>query len=86
MRAQLLDSFIDFDLKSLIEKIALPHMILHSPADETLDFRHAEEIFAWTAGAKSLITLDGSDHLLVNDPNDVGYVADLMATWSRKWI
>lgn len=86
MRTQLLDSLAGFDLKPLIEKISLPHMVLHSPADETLDFRHAEEIFAWTGGVKSLITLDGSDHLLVNDPSDVGYVADLVATWSRKWV
>jgi len=86
MRAQLLDSLAGFDLKPLIEKISIPQMVLHSPADETLDFRHAEEIFAWTGGAKSLITLNGSDHLLVNNPDDVGYVADLMATWSKRWI
>ena len=86
MRKQLLDSLTEYDLKSHIESISVPHMIIHSPADETLAFRHAEEIFSWTGGAKSLITLVGSDHLLVNQPEDVGYVADLIATWSRKWI
>ena len=86
MRTQLLDSLSEFDLKPLIQQISIPHMVLHSPADQTLAFRHATDIFAWTGGAKSLITLDGSDHLLVNQPDDVNYVADLIATWSRKWV
>jgi putative redox protein len=59
---------------------------MHSPVDETLAFGHAEEIFAWTGGKKSFITLDGSDHLLVNQPEDVGYVADLIALWSSRII
>jgi len=86
MRTQLLDSLSEFDLKPLIEKISIPHLILHSPMDQTLAFRHAEEIFAWTGGSKSLITLDGSDHLLVKQSGDVNYVGDLIATWSGKWI
>lgn len=86
MRTQLLDSLSEFDLKPLIQQISIPHMVLHSPVDKTLAFKHAEEIFAWTGGAKSLITLDGSDHLLINQPEDVNYVADLIATWSSKWM
>ena len=86
MRKQLLESLAEFDLKAQIEQIKLPHLILHSPADETLAFRHAEDLFAWTAGPKSLITLDGSDHLFVNRPEDVTYVADLIATWARRWL
>ena len=86
MRTQLLDSLGEFDLKPLIEQISIPHLVLHSPVDKTLAFKHAEEIFAWTGGAKSLITLEGSDHLLINQPNDVNYVGDLIATWSSRWI
>ena len=86
IRQQLLDSLRDFDLKASIQQIRIPHLIIHSPADETLDYRHAEEIFAWTGGAKSLITLIGSDHLLVNQPEDVGYVADLIAIWSSRFV
>lgn len=86
IRNQMLESLRRFDLQRLIQQITLPHMILHSPADETLDFWHAEEIFANTGGAKSLITLVDSDHLLVNRPEDVGYVADLIATWSRRFL
>lgn len=83
---QLLESLRRRDLKAAIEAIELPHLVLHSPTDETLAFRHAEEIFAWTAGPKSFITLPDSDHLLVNHPDDVGFVADLIAVWARRWM
>ena len=86
IRRELLDSLLRFDLKSSIQKISIPHLVFHSPEDETLAFSHAEEIFAWTGGPKSFVTLDGSDHLLVNQPGDVGYVADMIATWSKREI
>ena len=86
IRSQLIDSLRDFDLSTAIQNITIPHLILHSTADQTLEYRHAEDIFALTGGAKSLITLVGSDHLLVNQPKDVGYVADLIATWSKRFF
>ena len=86
IRRELLNSLRDFDLKSSIKKIAIPHLIMHAPDDETLAFHHSEEIFAWTGGQKSFVTLAGSDHLLVNQPEDVGYAADMIATWSSRVI
>ena len=86
IRKQMLESLANFDLSTAIEKISIPHLIVHSPTDETLAFKHAEDIFAQTGGAKSLVTLVGSDHLFINQPNDVVYVADLIATWSRPFI
>ncbi len=86
IRDQLLNSLRNFDLTTAIQEIRIPHLIFHSLADETLDYHHAEDIFAHTGGAKSLITLVHSDHLLVNQPQDVTYVSDLMATWSERFF
>ena len=86
IRNQMLNSLREFDLTTAIQNIDIPHLILHSLDDETLDFSHAEDIFAHSGGAKSLITLVGSDHLLVNRPDDVGYVSDLIATWSGRFL
>lgn len=86
MRRQLLNSLRSRDLKSEIQTIKLHHLIFHPELDETLDFRHAEEIVALTGGPKSLITLDGADHLLVNQPTDVGFVADQIALWSQRCL
>lgn len=86
MRSQLIDSLRNRNLKNEIESIRQHHLILHSPQDETLAFRHAEEIFRFTGGIKSLVTLDGSDHLLVNQPADTEFVAGLISVWSRRFL
>ena len=86
IRQQLLDSLRGFDLKAKIKSIELPHLIFHSPEDETLGYHHAEEIFAWTGGAKSLITLDGADHLIVKQAGDVGFIADVISLWANRYI
>lgn len=86
IRKQMLESLRVFDLKSAIENISVPHLVFHSPADETLDFQHAEEIFAMTGGSKSMITLAGADHLMVSHPDDVGYVAEMIVTWAGRNI
>jgi putative redox protein len=86
IKNQMLESLRNFDLQTAIGRISIPHLVLHSPEDETLDYRHATEIFSHTAGAKAMVTLDGSDHLLVNQPEDVGFVADLIAVWSKRFI
>lgn len=86
MRKQLLESFAEYELTEVIKRITIPHLILHSPADETLGFQHAESILEHTGGAKALVTLPDSDHLMVKNPDDVGYVADLIAIWSRRFL
>ena len=86
IKKQMLDSLKNFDLKKRIQQVNVPHIILHSPTDETLDFRHAVDIFENTAGAKSLVTLVESDHLFANRFNDTTYVADLIATWGSRFL
>jgi alpha/beta superfamily hydrolase len=86
MRSQLIESLRNRDLHAAIKSIRLPHLILHSPLDETLAFRHAEEIFQLSNGPKSFVTLDGSDHLLVNQAGDVEFVANLITVWSYRFL
>ena len=84
LRRQLIENLKSFDLESCISSIQIPHLIIHSPEDETLAYRHALEIFDRTGGSKSMITLDGADHLMVNQSADVNYVADMIATWAKR--
>ena len=81
IKKQLLDNLLSHDLESDVSAIRIPHLIFHPPGDETLPFWHAERLFELTGGPKSMITLDGSDHLLVNNPHDVQYVAEMIAGW-----
>jgi len=83
---QMLESMRQFDLKTEIESIDKPHLILHSPSDATVKFEHAHRLLEWGKGNKSLITLNGSDHLLLNRRQDVTDVADLISVWTRHSI
>ena len=86
VRSQLIESLRQRDLDDSIKSIRLPHLILHSPIDETLAFDHAKKIFQLTGGARSFVTLDGSDHLLVNRAGDVEFVANLITVWSYRFL
>ncbi len=86
LKPQLIASLRNRDLQPDMAAIKAHHLILHSPQDETLSFRHAEQIFQLTGGIKSFVTLDGADHLLMNQPGDVDFVADQIALWSARWI
>lgn len=82
---QLVDDLASQSIEDAIRTNPLPLLVLHSPVDETLQFVHAERIFSWAKGPKSLITLDGADHLLVDHPGDVPFVAGLIAHWGARY-
>lgn len=86
VRTQLLESLRNKKMQPLIEAIKIPQLVLHSPADEMLSISHAYDIFNWTGGAKAFVTLPGSDHLLINQPQDVGFVSDLIASWATRYF
>lgn len=83
---QMLDSFRNFDLETPVRAIELPHLILHSPEDQTVKYEHAENLFGWSQGPSTLLTLPGSDHLLLNQKADANWVADCIATWSSRFF
>lgn len=83
---QLLTSLRQYDLETKIRSNSTPHLILHSPVDQTVKYQHAENLLAWTGGAKAMITLSDADHLLMNRRDDANWVADCIATWSGRYI
>ena len=86
LKAQLIENLKSHDLAHAIEQIEIPHLIFHPTDDDTLPFWHAERLFELTGGTKSMISLDGADHLLVNQADDVFFVADSIALWLKRFI
>jgi putative redox protein len=86
LRRPLLDDLRGFDFEGVLARMDLPHFIVHSPVDETLEFEHALALFRSGGGPKLFVTLDGADHLLVNRPGDAEFVAELLATWLARVI
>lgn len=85
VKKQMLDTLRAFELQSSVKALQKPHLILHSPADKTVGYRHALQLFDWTGGPKSLVTLNGSDHLLINRKGDTEDVAALINLWAKQW-
>ena len=85
VKKQMLDTLRSYDLQAVVKQLQKPHLILHSPADKTVDYRHALNLLDWTGGPKSLVTLNGSDHLLVNRKGDTEDVAQMISLWAKQW-
>ena len=81
LKKELIENLKQIDLESAIRRIQVPHLIMHPPEDDTLPFWHAEKLFELTSGPKSFLTLEHADHLLVNHPSDVPFVADSIGRW-----
>jgi len=89
IRREMLDDFRRHRLEEHLTRITIPLMLLHSPVDGTVGFDHAMRIMQLTsirrdnssAPPVSLVALDGADHLLAENPDDLGYVAGLLASF-----
>ncbi len=60
-------------------------MILHSPQDDTVSIKNAEDIYLAARHPKSFISLDGADHLLMRKEDSL-YVGQLIAGWSQRYV
>jgi len=60
-------------------------LIFHSPQDATVNIKNAEEIYLSAHHPKSFVTLDGSDHLLI-DKKNAAYVGQVIAGWAARYI
>ncbi|MBT8410429.1 MAG: bifunctional alpha/beta hydrolase/OsmC family protein [Octadecabacter sp.] len=73
------------ELTPSIARLKAALLVLHSPRDDTVSIDHASEIFIAARHPKSFITLDDADHLLTR-AKDAEYVADMIATWAKRYI
>ena len=60
-------------------------LIFHSPQDTTVNIKNAEEIYLAAHHPKSFVTLDGSEHLLI-DKKNAAYVGQVIAGWAARYI
>lgn len=72
------------DSKALGE-IRKPLLIMHSPQDEIVSIKHAEELYQSAWHPKSFITLNGADHMLSNK-TDSEYAGTVISAWASKYI
>ncbi|MDY6049906.1 MAG: alpha/beta hydrolase [Corynebacterium sp.] len=81
----LLDDLANTNPETYLPHLHTPLLILHSPVDTTVGISSAQLIFQLTRYPKSLICLDGIDHLATK-PGAGAYIGDLIATWASAYI
>lgn len=86
LRRQLLEDLQGYDIETGIGQLRKPILMFHSPADSTLPYSWGLRMFEAVTSPKSFVTLDGSDHLLADRPNDANYVADMIQGWSSRYL
>lgn len=83
--AQLMQDLRSQDIPRRIQNLRLPLLLIHSPEDETLSYRHSLDALSWSPQPSSLLTLPGSDHLLTNQAADIPMVGRSILAWADRF-
>lgn len=73
------------EMKSVVERLGKPLLLLHAPLDEEVDIDHAARYFSWAKHPKSYISLHPADHML-SGLRDAAYVARVISAWASPWM
>ncbi len=83
---QLVDDLREQRVLAAVRELRKPLLILHSPVDETVGVEHATRLYKAASHPKSFVSLDQADHLLLRDPADARYAAEVLAAWSTRYV
>ena len=85
IKKQFLADAAEQDLTTKIAQLHRSLLVMHAPADSTVDISNAARIFTAAKHPKSFISLDNADHLLTRR-EDAIYAANLIATWAVRYL
>lgn len=84
-KQQFIDDLEECSCVEAAKRLNKALLILHSPQDDTVTIKNAEEIYHAANHPKSFVTLDGSEHLLI-DKKNAAYVGKVVAGWATRYI
>ena len=85
IKKQFLDDLERKTLPETVNNLRKPILIMHSPQDNTVSIKNAEEIYRAAHHPKSFISLDGADHLLM-DKKDSIYTGEVISGWAKRYL
>ncbi|MEM8999231.1 MAG: bifunctional alpha/beta hydrolase/OsmC family protein [Bacteroidota bacterium] len=85
IKKQFLDDLETKSLPETAKALRKPLLILHSPHDDTVEIKNAEEIYVAAHHPKSFVSLDGADHLL-SKKEDSMYVGEIISGWAKRYL
>lgn len=84
IRRELLEDLERQNVEAAVAGLGRPLLVLHAPEDEIVGIEHAERLFATARQPKSLVALDGADHLLTG-ADDARWTGELLARWAGRY-
>ena len=85
IKKQFLDDLETKSLPETAKALRKPLLIMHSPQDNTVSIKNAEEIYVAAHHPKSFVSLDGADHLLFNKKDSL-YVGEVISGWAKRYL
>ena len=85
IKKQFLDDLEGKTLSETVNNLRKPILIMHSPQDNTVGIKNAEEIYKAAHHPKSFISLDGADHLLMNKKDSI-YAGEVISGWAKRYL
>jgi putative redox protein len=86
IRRQLLEDLDRHKVLPAVGELDRALLVCHSPVDEVVDVDHARRIFEAARHPKSYLSLGQADHLLLRDPEDARWIADMLAAWASRYL
>ncbi|HYO47378.1 MAG TPA: bifunctional alpha/beta hydrolase/OsmC family protein [Gemmatimonadota bacterium] len=84
IRRELLEDLERQTVEAAVAGLGRPLLVLHAPEDEIVGIEHAERLFASARQPKSMVALDGADHLLTGT-DDARWTGELLAGWAGRY-
>lgn len=72
-------------LSNVLGNLKAALLVMHAPLDSIVSVDSAAQIFTAAKHPKSFISLENADHLITR-PEDAEYVAEVIASWSTRYI
>jgi esterase/lipase len=85
IKPQFLQDLEKHQLDINIQQLNKAILIFHGEADSLVSIEHANNIFTNAQQPKSFISLDTADHVL-SKRSDAQYVAELIFSWSKRYL
>ena len=85
IKKQFLEDLERYTDDTHIKRLKKALLLFHSPADTTVPVDQAARIYTAAKHPKSFVSLDKADHLL-SKREDSQYVADVIASWTGRYI
>lgn len=80
-----LDALAESPMEEVLKRLGRALLVLHSPVDGVVGMASAQRIYEAARQPKSLLALEGADHLL-SRPEDARFAAAVLGAWAGRYV